>query len=164
MTVVRDYVRGDAEPICRLFYETVRTVNLGDYSPEQVRAWAPEVPDPDAWHGRMSGRHTLVADEGGEVVGFAELEEDGHLDMLYCRPDAVGRGVGSRLYAAVEERARGLGVGRISTEASITARPFFVRHGFRVVRRNVVVRHGVELVNFSMDKVLQPSGAGQPVR
>ena len=163
MTVVRDYVRGDAEPICRLFYETVRTVNLAHYSPEQVRAWAPEVPDPEAWHGRMSGRHTLVAVEGGEVVGFTELE-DWHLDMLYCRPDAIGRSVGSGLYAAVEERARGLGVGRISTEASITARPFFERHGFRAVRRNVVVRHGVELVNFSMDKILRPSGAGRPVR
>ena len=127
-------MRGDAEPICRLFYETVRTVNLAHYSPEQVRAWAPEIPDPDAWHGRMSGRHTLVAVEGGEVVGFAELEEDGHLDMLYCRADAVGRGVASGLYAAVEERARGLGVGRISTEASITAKPFFVQHGFGVLR------------------------------
>jgi putative acetyltransferase len=154
VTVVRDYVRGDAEPICRLFYETVRAVNLGDYAPEQVRAWAPEVPDPDAWHGRMSGRHTLVAVEGGEVVGFAELEEDGHLDMLYCRADDVGRGVGSGLYAAVEERARGLGVGRISTEASITARPFFVRRGFRVLRRNTVLREGIELTNFSMEKAL----------
>ena len=147
-------MRGDAEPICRLFYETVRTVNLAHYSPEQVRAWAPEVPDPDAWHGRMSGRHTLVAVEGGEVVGFAELEEDGHLDMLYCRPDAVGRGVGSGLYAAVEERARGLGVGRISTEASITARPFFERHGFRVLRRNTVLQEDTWLTNFSMMKAL----------
>ena len=154
MTVVRDYRRGDAEPICRLFYETVRTEHLGDYSPEQVRAWAPEIPAPAAWHERMSGRHTLVADESGEVVGFAELENDGHLDMLYCRPGAVGRGVGSGLYAAVEERARGLGVGRISTEASITARPFFTRHGFAVLRRNTVLREGIELTNFYMEKVL----------
>jgi putative acetyltransferase len=154
VTVVWDYVRGDAEPICRLFYEAVRTVNLAHYSPEQVRAWAPEVPDPHAWHGRMSGRHTLVAVEGSEVVGFAELEEDGHLDMLYCRPDAVGRGVGSGLYAAVEERARGLGAGRISTEASITARPFFERRGFAVLRRNTVSRGGIGLTNFSMEKAL----------
>jgi len=56
--------------------------------------------------------------------------------------------------AAAEERARGLGLGVISTEASITARPFFERHGFRVVRRNVVVQHVVEMVNFSMEKTL----------
>ena len=154
MTVVRGYEREDAGPICRLFYETVRTVNLGDYSPEQVRAWAPEPPDPAAWHERMSGRHTLVAEEGGEVAGFAELQESGHLDMLYCRADAVGRGVGSLLYAAVEERARGLGLGRISTEASITARPFFARRGFAVLRRNTVYRQDTALTNFSMEKAL----------
>ncbi len=158
MAVVRDYESGDAGSICRLFYETVRTVNLGDYSPEQVRAWAPEIPAPAAWHERMSGRHTLVADESGEVVGFAELQESGHLDMLYCRADAVGRGVGrgvgSLLYAAVEERARGLGLGRISTEASITARPFFERRGFAVLRRNIVWREDTALTNFSMQKAL----------
>jgi GNAT superfamily N-acetyltransferase len=46
----------------------------------------------------MAGRRILVVEEGGEVAGFAELEEDGHLDMLYVRKDAVGRGVGRRLY------------------------------------------------------------------
>jgi putative acetyltransferase len=108
----------------------------------------------------MSGRHTLVAEGHDGVVGFAELEEDGHLDMLYCRRDAVGRGVGSLLYAAVEERARGLGLGRVFTEASITAHPFFGRRGFAVLGRNAVVRHGVGLTNFSMEKVLRPSGSG----
>ena len=159
--IVRNYVGGDAEGICRLFYETVHAVNLGDYSPEQVRAWAPAPPDPVAWHGRMSGRHTLVAEGDDGVVGFAELEEDGHLDMLYCRRDAVGRGVGSLLYAAVEERAIGLGVERVFTEASITARPFYGRRGFVVLKRNTVARHGVELTNFSMEKILRPSGSGR---
>ncbi|QIN81406.1 GNAT family N-acetyltransferase [Rubrobacter tropicus] len=154
--IVRDYREHDAGEICRLFYGTVRAVNLGDYSPEQVRAWAPAPPDPDLWHERMSGRHTLVVGGDDGVVGFAELEEDGHLDMFYCRWDVVGRGVGSLLYAAVEERARELGVGRIFTEASITARPFFERKGFSVLRRNTVARGGVELTNFSMEKVLGP--------
>ncbi len=149
---MRDYRREDAGPICRLFYETVHSVNLADYSPEQARAWAPVPPDPAAWHGRMSGRHTLVAEGDDGVVGFVELEDDGNLDMLYCRRDAVGRGVGSLLYAAAEERAKGLGLRRIFVEASITARPFFERRGFRVLSRNVVVRRGVELVNFSMEK------------
>src|ERR671917_2531320 len=120
-TRIRDYDAGDAPEIARLFYETVRTVNRADYSDEQVEAWAPSVPDPGEWHTRMAGRRTLVAEEGGEVVGFAELESDGRLDMLYLRKDAVGRGVGGRLYRAVEREARGRGLERIFTEASITA-------------------------------------------
>jgi len=162
LEIVREYREDDAGPICRLFYETVRSVNLRDYSPQQVRAWAPEVPA--AWHGRMSGRHTLVAEGDDGLAGFLELEENGHLDMLYCRRDRVARGVGSRLYAAAEEMAGELGLDVISTEASITARPFFERRGFRLLRRNLVVRHGVELVNLSMEKTLRPPGAGRPVR
>src|SRR5829696_7275282 len=84
-TRIRDYDAGDAPEIARLFYGTVRSVNRADYSVEQVEAWAPGVPDPDEWHARMAGRKTLVAEEDGEVVGFAELEEDGHLDMIYLR-------------------------------------------------------------------------------
>jgi putative acetyltransferase len=159
-TQIRAYQAGDASAIVRLFYETVRSVNRADYSDEQVRAWAPSVPDPNGWHTRMAGRLTLVAEEGGEVVGFAELEEDGHLDMLYVRKDAVGRGVGKRLCQAVEQKARGLGLERIFTEASITARPIFEQQGFRVLHRNDLVVRGVGMSNFSMEKPLEPSEEG----
>jgi putative acetyltransferase len=104
----------------------------------------------------MAYRRTLVAEGGGEVIGFAELEEDGHLDMFYVRKDAVGRGVGSILYRAIEREAREQGIGLIFTEASVTARPFFERWGFRVVRERSVTRRGVELTNFAMEKPLGP--------
>ena len=152
--LIRPYVRNDAEAIVTLFYETVRTVCAADYTPEQLRAWAPEVPDPAAWHKRMAKRHTLVAEENGEIIGFAELDQGGQLDMLFCRADVLGRGVGRRLYGKIEERAREAGLMRIVTETSITARPFFERRGFHVVKQNCVVRDGVELTNFTMEKRL----------
>ena len=156
MTVrIRSYEAGDAPVLARLFYETVHAVNRADYSPEQLQAWAPEVPDPEAWHTRMSSRCTLVVEEDGAAVGFAELERDGHLDMLYLRKDTVGRGVGSRLYLAVEQVARERGLGRIFTGASITARPFFERQGFHVVDEQVVTRRGARLTNFAMEKSLR---------
>ena len=129
-------------------------MNRADYSDEQVRDGAPVVPDPNEWHDRMAGRRTLVAEEGGEVVGFAELEGEGHLDMLYLRGNAVGRGVGRRLYEALEREARGRGLGKIFTEASITARPFFERRGFRVIREQTVAVRGVSMTNFVTEKDL----------
>ena len=153
-TRIRDYTAGDAPAIVRLFFDTVRSVNRADYSEEQVEAWAPSVPDPGEWHARMNSRMTLVAAEDGEVVGFAELEGDGHLDMLYVRGDVVGRGVGRRLYEAVEREALGKDLGRVFTEASITAKPFFERLGFRVMREQTVLRQGTRLTNFAMQKDL----------
>jgi putative acetyltransferase len=153
-TEIRNYRAGDAPEIVRLFFETVRSVNRADYSEDQVEAWAPNVPDPQKWHVRMASRQTLVSEVGDEVVGFAELEDNGHLDMLYVRKDALGRGVGQRLYEAVERKARSRGLGRIFTEASVTAKPFFERQGFRIVREQSVVVRGVGMTNFVMEKDL----------
>jgi putative acetyltransferase len=104
-----------------------------------------------------------VAEEGGEVVGFCELEEDGHLDMFYVRKDAVGRGIGRSLYKAAERAALGWNLGRVFTEASVTARPFFERWGFRVVSERRVWRRGVELTNFAMEKALLGTDAKRTV-
>ena len=158
MTVrIRSYEAGDAPALARIFYETIHAVNQADYWPEQLRAWAPEVPDPEAWHALMSSRCTLVAEEDGAAAGFAELERDGHLDMLYLRKDAVGRVVGSRLYRVVEQIAWKRGLGRIFTEASITAHPFFERQGFRVVvvGEQAVALRDARLTNFAMEKSLR---------
>jgi putative acetyltransferase len=154
--VIRDYDRNDAFAITRLFYETVHSVNSKDYSEEQVRAWAPEIPDPDIWHSRMIQRCTLVAEESGQVIAFAELECDGHLDMFYCRRDVIGHGVGRQLYQTVETRALDLGLRRIFTEASITARPFFHRCGFFVIQHRTVIRRGIQMTNFKMEKQQLP--------
>ena len=37
---LRPYRPGDAPVLARLFYETVHAVNIRDYSPAQVDAWA----------------------------------------------------------------------------------------------------------------------------
>jgi putative acetyltransferase len=153
---IRDYMRGDSGSLARLFYDTVHSVNRKDYSEQEIHAWAPESPDADIWHVRMIQRCTLVAEESGELIAFAELEPDGHLDMFYCRQDAIGRGVGRQLYEAVERRAIGMGLTRIFAEASITARPFFQRCGFTTCEQQTVIRSGIVLTNFRVEKSLSP--------
>jgi putative acetyltransferase len=152
--LIREYKPGDAAAIVRLFYETVRSINLKDYSKEQVEAWAPQLPDHEVWQARMSRRCTLVAEDAGEVIAFAELVSDGCLDMFYCRRDFIGQGVGQYLYRAIEAKALGMGLQRIFAEVSITARPFFERCGFSASRPQTVKRAGVELPNFRMEKSL----------
>jgi putative acetyltransferase len=153
--LIRAYDRPDAPSIVRLFYETIHSINLKDYPAEQLHAWAPEIPDADIWHSRMIQRCTLVAEENGEILVFAEMEYDGHLDMMYCRHDAIGSGVGRQLYQAIEAKALDLGLARIFAEASITAKRFFTRNGFVVDSEQSVIRRGIALTNFRMHKQLQ---------
>ncbi|NBC65710.1 MAG: hypothetical protein GVY07_08680 [Bacteroidetes bacterium] len=39
---IRRFQPSDTNQIAQLFHETIRSVNLGDYSEKQVKAWAPD--------------------------------------------------------------------------------------------------------------------------
>jgi len=153
---IRPYERRDAGGIADVFYRSVREVALSDYTVAQVNAWAPAVPDEEQVHLRCSdGRLVLVAvDEQDRVVAFVDLEPNGHIDRLFCAPEAVGRGIASRLYDGIEAAARDQGIGRLFTEASEVARHFFERKGFTVLERQDRVLRGVPLHNYRMAKSL----------
>jgi putative acetyltransferase len=82
----------------------------------------------------MAQRWTLVSQENGQVIAFAELEQDGHLDMFYCHCNAVGYGVDRPFFQAIELKAIEMGVQRNFANVSITVRSFFDRRGFVVKR------------------------------
>lgn len=152
MIEVRAFRPGDAPALFTLFRDTVRRVNIRDYTEEQVRAWAPDAVDLDAWAARFAGRYVAVAERAGEIAGFVDLEEDGHVDRFYVSADHQGCGVGRALMDAVLAETNRAGHRRLFTEASVTARPFFERFGFEVVAPQTVTLHGVEFVNYRMER------------
>jgi putative acetyltransferase len=131
-------------------------VALSDYTAEQVNAWVPRRWDAEREHRRSGdGRLVLVAvGESGHVVAFIDLEPDGHIDRLFCAPEAAGRGVASRLYDGIEAAAGAQGIKRLFTEASELARRFFERKGFTVLERQDMILRGVPIHNYRMDKTL----------
>ena len=74
--------------------------------------------------------------------------------MLYVHPDRQSQGVGSTLVDRLEREAASRGWTEIGAYASITARPFFERRGYRVMRENIAVRGGIALKNYFMEKDL----------
>jgi GNAT superfamily N-acetyltransferase len=79
------------------------------------------------------------SNQGTHSSGFAELESDGHIDYFYCDHEYVRKGVGRKLYEAVEIEAKRLQLPRLHAAVSVTANPFFLRMGFEVLKehRNV---------------------------
>lgn len=151
--VIRKAKQTDAQQIVNIFHDTIHTVNTRDYSTEEVNAWSPDVPDADEWaKKRFPTRITFVADDEGTITGFGELETNGHIDCLYCHYNYQRRGVGAAIFRQIENEARALGLRRLFVEASITARQFFETQGFTIINQQTVVRRGVELTNFVMEK------------
>ncbi|KDP93442.1 hypothetical protein ER13_01355 [Brevundimonas sp. EAKA] len=142
--------------MARLFFDSARTLGVRRYSPEQVAAWAAAPADPARVHARASdGRITLVAAIfDTEILGYGDLEADGHIDHLYCRPDAAGTGVAPAILDALIVTANEAGIRRLHVEASELARGLFERKGFTVSHRRDFEVRGTAIHNFAMDRLL----------
>ncbi|HTX06424.1 MAG TPA: GNAT family N-acetyltransferase, partial [Steroidobacteraceae bacterium] len=90
------------------------------------------------------------------IAGFSDLEADGHIDLLYVHPDFQRRGVARALLEHIESAARERSLLRLYTEASITARPVFEARGFRVIAPRTVTVGGESMINYRMEKGLEP--------
>ncbi len=143
---IREYQSSDCEELTKLFYNTVHTVNAKDYTEEQLDAWATGQVDLNKWDQSLREHYSIVAVENEMLVGFGDIDKSGYLDHLFVHADYQGKGIGTMICNRLEQAVSG----NIITHASITARPFFEKRGYRVVKEQQVERQGVFLTNFEM--------------
>ena len=146
---LREYTPSDCAQMAELFYQTVHSVNAKDYTQGQLDAWATGEVDLQALDESFQAHKTDIAVENDDIIGFGDMDESGYLDRLYVHKDYQGQGVASAICEELERLAAGK---TFTTHVSITARPFFLHRGYRVVRKQEVIRRGVALMNFVMEK------------
>jgi putative acetyltransferase len=154
---LRPYRDEDRGPTRAVFERAVRLTASGDYSEEQIEAWAPadfDASDLVAWGAERASAQTVVAVDGDEVLGFGDLVDGRLLDMLYVDPSASRRGIATALLTEIVSLTRAAGTSEIETYASLTARPLFERHGFEVIEEREPSVRGVSMTNFRMRRPL----------
>lgn len=152
---LRPFHSGDAEACLALFRDCVHRVNSRDYTHDQVKAWASPTIDPEAWRARFDDRFAYVVIQNDDVVGFTDMTRSGHLDRLFVSANHQGLGIARLLVNKLLTDAMDHSIEEITTDASITAKPFFERMGFRVVREQSVECRGVWLTNYRMRRATQ---------
>jgi ribosomal protein S18 acetylase RimI-like enzyme len=150
---IREYRQDDHRAIAEIFPRAVHEIASKDYTLEQCLAWSDREPNPAHWEKRCARKRPFVAEVGGEIAGFLELDPDGHIDCAYVHPDYQRRGVMMRLVEHAVALSSTRGVKKVYVEASITARPLFEKCGFKAVAENVVTIKGVALLNYRMERM-----------
>ena len=146
---LRKYRTSDCGHLTKLFYQTVHSVNAQDYTKEQLDVWATGHVDLKEWDESFLKHQTVVAVENHEIVGFGDIDESGYLDRLFVHQDHQGEGIASAICDELEYSVSGK---KITPHSSITARAFFEHRGYRVIREQTVIRKGVSLINYIMEK------------
>ena len=146
--VIRKYRSSDCKEIIELFYNTVHTVNAKDYTKEQLDVWATGKVELEKWDKSFQEHFTVVAVDEEIIVGFGDIDKTGYLDRLYVHHDYQKKGVATAICNELEKVVQS----NITTYASITAKPFFEKRGYKVIKEQKVERQGVFLTNFCMEK------------
>ena len=146
---LRMYRQSDCSELAELFYHTVHTINANDYTQEQLDVWATGKVDLEQWNRSLMEHVSIVAEENGMIVGFGDMDRSGYLDRLYVHKDYQRMGIATAICQELEQAVQG---NNITTHASITARPFFEKRGYQVVKQQQVQRQGILLTNFVMVK------------
>ena len=139
--IIRKYQSSDCNAMIALFHETIHTTNRKDYTLEQCEAWSDGYRDLEQWDRSFRAHTTLVAFQDRRIIAFGDIDSNGYLDRLFVHQDYQKQGVGTALCELLEECVEG----DITTQASITAKPFFLQRGYRVRKEQEVIRQGVRL-------------------
>lgn len=146
--IIREYQSTDCKEVAELFYNTVHTVNAKDYTNEQLGVWATGQVDLKKWNQSLQKHFSIVAVDVNIIVGFGDVDKSGYLDRLYVHSEYQGKGIATAICNRLESAVQG----NIVTHASVTAKPFFEKRGYKVIKEQQVERQGIFLTNFVMTK------------
>lgn len=150
---IRRLAAQDIPEMRKLFRATVLTVNSKDYTKEEVEDWASCGDRVEHWKELLAKNNYIGALDGqGGIVGFSSMNAEGYLHSMFVHKDWQGKGVATLLLSEVEKIARRYGVHKISVEVSVTARPFFEKHGYKVVKEQKAKANRLYLTNYVMEK------------
>ena len=117
-------------------------------------SWCASIQNAARWERSLREDFFLVAEQSGQLIGFASLHKLSYLDFLYVHPQFQKQGVAGLLYQLLEEEAMRNKVAILQTEASITAKRFFEKKGFSEQAKQEVFIDGISLINYKMSKIL----------
>lgn len=144
----------DLNELQQLYVDTINAVCANEYNTEERKAWASGINNTERWLDVMCTQYVLLAVMNKQVAGFATLKAWSYIDFFYIHKDFQRMGIAKKLLYQLEEEAMKHGTNVLSSDISKTARPFFEKHGFILLKEQHHPRQGVVLVNYKMEKLL----------
>ena len=150
--LIRKVSEKDIPAITQLFKETIEAVNSKDYNGEQIKVWSAGHIYTDRWINRLTSQYFIVAVIDEVIVGFGSITPEGYLDMMYVHKNYQGIGIAYALVDELLANASKNNLSIVTSDVSITAKPFFESRGFIVTNVKTQLYNGKEFINYEMQK------------
>jgi len=151
---IRKATISDLPEMQKLYVETIQSVCKNDYNPQQIEAWTYGIKNKERWIEVIEKQFVLLAIIENQIAGFGTLKDGDYIDFFYTHKNFQRQGIADKILNELENEARKHHSKIITSDISITAKPFFEKKGFAVKTEQKNIRLGVELINFKMEKEL----------
>jgi len=85
------------------------------------------------------------------IAGFCSFRKDSYLDLLFVSHLHQRKGIAALLTTRCLYEAKALNLSRVHIEASITAKPFFTKMGFKLIKEQQKQFRGEVFANNLME-------------
>ena len=151
--MIRVALQSDTVELKQLFQNTVLAINRRDYSQAEVEDWASCGDNLANIKDMIKTHYFIVAvNQQSQIVGFSSITSQGYLHSMFVHKDFQGKGIAIMLLNEIEQYAITNGIVRITSEVSLTARPFFEKRGYIVEEEQKRKANQLSLTNFWMAK------------
>ena len=153
--LIREAVLSDKEAVNKAHVRSIREVCSKDYTPEQIAAWSDVIYDDQIWQNTVLKDRCYVVEKDSEVLGFCHAgvrdESRGIIIGLYLVPEAIGKGLGRKLFDQAMDYLNEQKVIKVTVQGTKTARPFYEAVGFVVTEETTMDLRGITLECICME-------------
>ena len=162
LPLIRLATEVDVPTMYSIHTSSIRECCSTHYTSEEIADWI-ERQSPHKYMPFVQQQSVYVAEELGEVVGFAQLgpgedERSGEVKALYVSPSATRRGVGSLLLSFLEQQALSRGWTVLVVNSTMNAVDFYTSQGFAAVgnAQHTVGNQSLSCVHLRKKLVVHP--------
>lgn len=158
--IIRIASEEDVPGIRKAVRSSIEGIAAKDYPKEVTDSWGADTPKARERQRKAICEGievTWVAVKDGIIVGFGAFNpKTEELRAVYVAAAAAKSGVGTALLNAIEEKARELGVSKLTMHSSLTAEPFYQKHGYQKLDEIThTLSTGVQMRAIAMTKSLK---------
>lgn len=152
--IFRTATLSDLKEMQELFIDTIKSICQKDYNSKQIEVWTSGVSNTERWIDVINTQFVLLAIIENKIVGYGTLKEGNYIDFFYVHKDFQRQGIADKILSELEIEAKKSNSKIITSDISITAKPFFEKKGFIVIKEQRIEKLGVELINYKMQKAV----------
>lgn len=133
-----------------VFSETIMETCKNEYSLNERKVWIKAMSEVEKWKKILKEEFFIVAELNGKIIGFSTLKNHNYLNFMYVHKDFHRKGIAKQLYKSIKAKSIEYGTEKLNADVSKTAKPFFEKLGFRVLKENRNIIGNEVLINYSM--------------